>query len=120
MPHVLVDGPVRTAEYAEAFKPSMEKMGEEIIRLLDVLLNRERNRALVETVVVESGRSVRFFIELRDRSGGVTVRLEPVTDPEKTPGVKRSVAIVAREVCSLSDACRYGRTNLDEFLPAEG
>lgn len=116
MPHAIIEGPVRTVDYVNVFKASMSRKGDEIIRFLDVLLNHERNRALVETVVVETGRSVRFFIEVRDRENGVHVRLEPLTDPEKTPTVKRSVAFVARGVRSLSDECKYGRTNLGEFL----
>jgi hypothetical protein len=68
---------------------------------------------------VESGKSVRFFIEVHDRDGGVNVRPEPLTDPEKTPGVKRSVALVAERVRSLSEQAAFGNTNIGEYLPGE-
>lgn len=107
---------MRAVDFAAGFRPCSEKRPESIISLLDVFLNRTRNRALVETVAVESGRSVRFLIEVKDRRDGVTVRLEPMTDPEKTPAVKRSVARVAQMVHSLSEHCRYGKTNLEDYL----
>jgi hypothetical protein len=117
MAYVIVEGPVRTAEYGAGFSPETVREGETIIRFLDILTGSGKDRILVETVVVESGRSVRFYIEVRDREGSVNVRPEPLTDPEKTPGVKRSVALVATRVRSLSDAAVVGNTNIGEYLP---
>jgi len=119
MAYVIVEGPVRTADYAAGFTPETVKEGETIVRFLDILTASQKDRAMVETVVVESGRSVRFYIEVRDREGSLNVRPEPLTDPEKTPGVKRSVALVAARVRSLSNEAVFGNTNVREYLPGE-
>jgi hypothetical protein len=45
------------------------------------------------------------------------LRLLPQTDPEKTDGVKRALARVAALVREhAAGECRYGATNLADFL----
>jgi hypothetical protein len=45
------------------------------------------------------------------------VRLEPMTDPEKSPAVKRALALVARRIRAACGG-RFGGTNIAEFLAA--
>ena len=52
---------------------------------------------------------------MRPRDNGLTVRLEPLTDPEKTPGVRRAIAQVAQRLRSASGAS-YGTSNIQEYL----
>jgi hypothetical protein len=116
MAYVIVEGPSRASEFAARFEPATEKRGTIIVRFLDILTSSEKDRVLVETVVVESGRSTRFFVEVRDRENSVNIRPEPLTDPEKTPGVKWSVALVAARVRSVSDGAVFGNTNIGDYL----
>ena len=45
------------------------------------------------------------------------MRLLPATDPEeKTPAVKRLIALVARRIRQIVPQSRYGKTNLQDFL----
>ena len=44
------------------------------------------------------------------------MRLLPATDPEKTPGVKRVMAQIAKQVLATVAGSRFGKTNLQEFL----
>jgi hypothetical protein len=46
----------------------------------------------------------------------ITVRLLPATDPEKTPAVKKVMALVAAFIRMVYPASRYGKTNLQEYL----
>jgi hypothetical protein len=51
----------------------------------------------------------------------ITVRLLPVTDPEKTPAVKKLMALVAAFTRTVYPGSRYGKTNLQEhLLPTPG
>jgi hypothetical protein len=42
--------------------------------------------------------------------------LLPATDPEKTPAVKKVMALVARFIRTVYPESRYGKTNLQEYL----
>jgi len=46
----------------------------------------------------------------------LTVRLLPMTDPEKTDGVKTIMAIVAKQIKDSDVNITYGKTNLQDFL----
>ncbi len=118
MPHVIVEGPVTLQEIHDRFEPMFHREGESLLKIPTVFVDREGGELLFDTLVVESGHSQRFFIQVRPREGGVTVRLLPQTDPEKTPGVKRSLAQVATFVRDLQpDRCRFAATNIGELLP---
>ena len=72
--------------------------GSEILKVVDVYLNRSGHTALVDCVVVEAGRSQSFFVQLSQKDRQITVRLLPATDPEKTIGVKRVMALIAKQL----------------------
>lgn len=54
-------------------------------------------------------------IARKDRQ--ITVRLLPATDPEKTTGVKRIMALLAKQVHDATVGSSFGKTNLQDFLP---
>jgi hypothetical protein len=58
----------------------------------------------------------RFFVELSQKKASLTVRLLPLTDPAKTPGVKMLMAIVTRQIKDSNPNVSYGKTNLHDFL----
>ena len=72
---------------------------------------------LVDCVVVEAGRSQNFFVQLSQKDRQITVRLLPASDPEKTTGVKRVMALIAMQLHDSTAGSRFGKTNLQEFLP---
>ena len=117
MPHVVVEqaGPLEVV--FAALDPFVVADGNLILRISDVFLNRRGTIMLLEAVVVDKPRSQTFFIQLSQKDQAVTVRLLPATDPEeKTPAVKRLMALVARRVRQIVPQSRYGKTNLHEFL----
>lgn len=78
-------------------------------------LDTGERAALLETLVVDRGHPQRFFIQMTARDGAVMVRCEPLTDPEKTIGVKRALALAAHRLAVEGNG-RYGSTNIAEFL----
>jgi hypothetical protein len=115
MPHVVLQGPINLSRFIDEFKPSVHKVPE-VIRFTEILISRPRQRALLETIVVESGYSRRFYIDVHQKEEEIVIRLDPLTDPEKTDGVKRSLALVAKTLMSQSDQSKVSRTNLEAFL----
>ncbi|HZN04127.1 MAG TPA: hypothetical protein VFD06_11150 [Candidatus Polarisedimenticolia bacterium] len=115
MPHILVEGPIALADVARRHVPWSDRRGDLLVKFDRLYLDTGGRAALVEALVVDRGHPQRFFVTLQARDGGVMVRCEPLTDPEKTAGVKRALALVAERLRSESGG-RYGTTNIAEFL----
>ena len=115
MPHILLEGRVALADLQAKHRPFAARDGDRLVKVDRFYADATGEAALIETLVVEQGHTQRFLVQVTARADGLSVRLEPMTDPEKTPGVKRALALVAdrlREAGGL----RYGSTNIAEFL----
>lgn len=117
MPHVVIEEAVDVRAACEGLPLAAVRNGGEILKIVDVYLNRAGHTALVDCVVVEEGRSQSFFVQLAQKDRQITVRLLAATDPEKTPGVKRVLALIAAKLRDAVAGSRFGKTNLQEFLP---
>ncbi len=115
MPHVVLEGRVTIDGCAARFEPFVVREGDGLVKVERFYRERDDRAALLETLVVDRGHTQKFFIQLSPKGEGLTVRLEPLTDPEKTPGVKRALAVVAHRIRQAT-GCAYGRTNIEEFL----
>jgi len=117
MPHVVIENAPDLAAVVRDLAPFAERRDEQILRLADLYLNRSGRAALLECVVIDKGVAVSFFALLAQKENQITVRLYPLTDPEKTDGVKRLLALIAVRVRDLVPASRFGKTNLEGYLP---
>jgi len=115
LPHVVLEGPITIDGVARTFAPFVARDQDLIIKAERFYREKDARAALVEMVVVEAGHTQKFFIQLSPRESGLTVRLEPLTDPEKTTGVRRALARLAHALCAASGAS-YGRSNIEEYL----
>ena len=117
MPHVVIEEALDLATACQSIDLAAVRNGSEILKVVDVFVNRSSRTALVDCVVVENGRSQAFFVQLAQKDRQITVRLLAATDPEKTTGVKRVIALIAKQVHAATAGSRFGATNLQEFLP---
>ena len=116
MPHVLIEEAGDLKGVYQAFTPIIQRAGTEILKVQECYLGRGGKEALLESVAIEQGVSCNFFIQLKQHDNTITVRLLPATDPEKTPAVKKVMALVAGFIRTVYPASRYGKTNLQEYL----
>lgn len=116
MPHVVIEEALDLGLACQGIKVAAVRNGGEILKVVDVYLNRSGHTALVDCVVVEEGRSRTFFVQLSQKDRQITVRLLPETDPEKTDGVKRVMALIAKQLHQATTGSRFGKTNLQPFL----
>jgi hypothetical protein len=116
MPHVVLEEALDLGRACQGIELAVARSGAEILKVVDVYLNRSSRTALVDCVVVEEGRSQSFFVQLSQKDRQITVRLLPATDPEKTAGVKRVMALIARQLHEAAGGSRFGKTNLQEYL----
>jgi hypothetical protein len=116
MPHVVIEEALDVGSGCQGIKLGATRSGGEILKVVDVYVNRANRTALVDCVVVEDGRSQSFFVQLAQKDRQITVRLLAATDPEKTTGVKRIMALIAVQARQAMVGSRFGKTNLQEFL----
>ena len=116
MPHVVLEGVISLDDLCDRFSPIMERAGAEILKSGDIYVNQTGQSALIEAIVIEHGPPKQFFVHLSKQDASLTVRLLPVTDPEKTAGVKKLMGLIAKHIHQLFPESRFGKTNLQEFL----
>jgi hypothetical protein len=116
MPHIVIEEAPDLGIACQGIKLSVVRNGSEILKVVDVYINRSSHTALIDCVVVEEGRSQTFFVQLSQKDRQITVRLLPATDPEKTTGVKRIMALIAMQIHEATVGSRFGKTNLQDFL----
>jgi len=116
MPHIVLEKANSVEECFKVIEPMMEKLPNGILKITDTYLNASRNSSLLESIAIEDGVNQSFFIQLSSKGDAVTVRLLPLTDPEKTKGVKILMGIVANKIKQSNKEIFYGKTNLQDFI----
>jgi hypothetical protein len=118
MPHVVIEEAGDLQNIYQSFTPIIQRAGTEILKVQEFFLARSGKDALLESVAIENGVACTFFVQLKLHEKAITVRLLPATDPEKTPAVKKVMALVAAFIRRVYPGSRYGKTNLQEYLEA--
>ena len=116
MPHVVLDGPVDISGFCRAYRPVTQHHPGGILKLQTAYVGIDGTEVLIEAISVEDGPPVRFLVQILCRGDRTTVKVYPGTDPEKTDGVKKIIALTARMLKECSPGVRYGTTNLGGFL----
>ena len=118
MPHVVIEQAGDLQALCQNFTPILQRTGAEILKVQEFYLSRSGKDALLEAVAIDQGTASNFFVQLKLHDNAITVRLLPATDPEKTPAVKKVMALVAGFIRKVYPGSRYGKTNLQEYLEA--
>lgn len=120
MPHVVLSGSISVAEIFDNLQKIMYRYptSNTIIRIEEYLVSKEANRLLARATVVEQQQPRSFYIEVNVKDDKTTVRLDPMTDPEKTDGVKLALALVAKMIQEIGklNNLSVSKTNISEFL----
>ncbi len=116
MPHVVLENINSVREALDSILPFTTKIDGGILKVTDTYINSGQNKALVESLAIENNSNQSFFVELSQKKESLTVRLLPLTDPEKTPGVKMIMAMIAKQIKDFNPNVSYGKTNLQDFL----
>jgi hypothetical protein len=87
-----------------------------VLRVRDTFLNGAGDHLLLEALVVEGYLRQAFFLLLREDADGVLIRCHPFSAVQKTTGVKKLIAEVARRCLQHCPGGRIGHTNLQAYL----
>jgi hypothetical protein len=118
VPHIVISGNLDFERIYRGFEKNTHKLEGKaiIIKYSDCLLNKDKNVILVNTVVIENQRSMSFYIMIMRKENQITIRLDPFTDPEKTFGVKKSLALIATKILEAWNNLNITKTNLQDFI----
>ena len=116
MPHIVLEKAKSVRDCYDVIETKMHHIEKGILKITDKYINEKENSALIESIAVEGGKPQSFFIQLSSKGDAVTVRLLPLTDPEKTKGVKTLMGLVAKTIKDSNGDISYGKTNLQDFL----
>ena len=111
MPHVVIEGVADLTEFERAWQPFVLRSGADILRADHLYLSPDARAALIEALCVEAGRKQPFYVKLavHDR-GSATVRVDPMTHPERSHGRARS-GRARRRAAPARDAGRTDRSH---------
>lgn len=109
----MIAGEVDLRSYARDFEGWVLRRGRDVLRADRIFLDSEGRTALVEALVVEAGRKLSFYVKISAHERGTaTVRIDPMTHPERSAGVKQLVARLGADLLRHTPGARVEVTNL--------
>lgn len=113
MPHVVIAGDCDLRAFAAAFAGVSGRRGPDIWRADRVFADADGRTLLIDAVVIEAGRKQPFYIKVAQHDRGtVTVRIDPLTHPDRSDAVRALLADVAEALLAATPGARIERTNL--------
>lgn len=98
----------------EKVKPIIKKE-QEIIRVQNVFLNKNKDIALIQTTVIDELHQ-ELMMEIDTSEGKTTLSLFLKKDSVKANGVKTSIGLAALLILEMSPNPRIIRTNIGSFI----
>ena len=121
MPHIVLSGSISLGKvfehmYKILFKD--QKKSNIIVRIEKYFINQPGDIILAKAVAVDDQKPQSFYIMVMYREDKTTIRLDPITDPEKTDGVKIALALMAKRIQEIEKAHNLyvSKTNIQEFI----
>jgi hypothetical protein len=121
VPHIVLSGSISLSNvfehmYKILFKD--QKKSNIIVRIEKYFINQPGDIILAKAVAVDDQKPQSFYIMVMYREDKTTIRLDPITDPEKTDGVKIALALMAKRIQEMEEAHNLyvSKTNIQEFI----
>jgi predicted transposase YdaD len=88
-----------------------------IVRIEKYFINQPGDMILAKADAVDQ-KPQSFYILVTNKEDKTTIRLDPITDPEKTDGVKIALALMAKRIQEIEKAHNLyvSKTNIQEFI----
>jgi hypothetical protein len=116
MPHVVLNGTAEMVDIFQQLSPIMIRYEKTLLKTSDKYINFNKSSILVESLAIEDGNKIGFLVLIGKREDGIVVRIYPEFAIEKTNGVKKILAGIAKQLLERFSELKIGKTNLQEFL----
>ena len=113
MPHIVLDKSLNLFDFSILFKPLFQKSP--LIKINDMYVDTRGTSALLNTIVIDNSHH-EFLIQLITNKDKTTIRLYPLTDPEKTDAVKQSLANLYFEIRRCYPDVKVIKSNLWDYI----
>ena len=113
MPHIVLNRSLNLFDFSILFKPLFQKSP--LIKIQDMYIDTRGTNALLNTVVIDDSHH-EFFIQVIVNNNKTTIRLYPLTDPEKTDTVKQSLVNVYLEIQKHYPDMKVIKSNLWDYI----
>jgi hypothetical protein len=90
-----------------------------IVRIEKYFINQPGDMILAKADAVDQKpQSFYIMVTNKNKEDKTTIRLDPMTDPEKTDGVKIALALMAKRIQEIEKAHNLyvSKTNIQEFI----
>lgn len=114
MPHIVFNQKIDLCQLSKAFTSFFQKEPF-LIRLETMFVDKDNLTALIPSIVIDKTHQ-QFLIEISTSKDKTTIRLYPLTDPEKTDGVKLAMSELAKQMMTIYPDLQITKTNLEPYL----
>lgn len=119
MPHIVLSGSIQLGNTFKQMNKMLfkDQKSNVIVRIENFFINQRCDIILSKAIAIDQ-KTQSFYIVVMNRENKITIRLDPITDPEKTDGVKIALALMAkriRDIEKISDLY-VSKTNIQEFI----
>jgi hypothetical protein len=116
MPHVVLNGKVNAQNVFDKINPLFIRNKGLILKTSKTYIDREKKSILIESLAIEEKSKTDFLVMISEREDGIVVRIYPGSKVEKTDGVKRILAEIAKQLLDMFHELKVGKTNISDLL----
>lgn len=116
MPHSVINGNISIETVFKDIKPIFIRSNDTILKTNDFYVSKDHKSILIDALCVKTGKKDTFFMLLNQRDDGIVIRISPITEVDKTDGVKMLLAQITNSILKSYDNVTIGKTNLEKYL----
>ncbi|MDW7641297.1 MAG: hypothetical protein SCG72_02710 [Nitrosarchaeum sp.] len=113
LPHVVFTRKIDLLDLSKNFTGLFQK-NPVLIKISAIFVQNNGLSALLPTIVIDNIHR-EFLIEISTTKLKTTIRLYPVTDPDKTDGVKSSLALLAKYLLAVYPDLKITKSNIFDY-----
>ena len=119
MPHIVLSGSIQLGNTFKQMNKMLfkDQKSNIIVRIENFFINQRCDIILSKAIAIDQ-KTQSFYIVVMNRENNITIRLDPITDPEKTDGVKIALALMAKRIQDIEKISDLyvSKTNIQEFI----
>lgn len=119
MPHIVLSGSIQLGNTFKQMNKTLfkDQKSNVIVRIENFFINQRCDIILSKAIAIDQ-KTQSFYIVVMNRENKITIRLDPITDPEKTDGVKIALALMAKRIQDIEKISDLyvSKTNIQEFI----
>jgi hypothetical protein len=119
VPHIILSGSILLSSTFKQMNKILfqDQKSNVIVRIENFFINQRCDIILSKAVAIDQ-KTQSFYVMVTNRENRITIRLDPITDPEKTHGVKIAIALIAKRIQDIEKPSNLyvSKTNIQEFI----